>query len=147
MGKWMHATVTVCHSKTTDLPSVCLTADILVVAIPDPTKKSGQRLVGDVDYKEVTISILSITVRNVQVFEVASKIQLQIQIQIHPQILHHTEKFTGSGSSQPFDSCAWRCRSYDCCHAYVQHSAGSHPFARGKITAASGQWATPATLR
>jgi len=76
--KWMHATVTVCHSKTTDLPSVCRTADILVVAvgraemvkrhwvkpgavvidcginaIPDPTKKSGQRLVGDVDYNEV----------------------------------------------------------------------------------------------
>merc|ERR1719239_988496 len=76
--KWMHATVTVCHSKTTDLPSVCRTADILVVAvgraemvkrdwvkpgavvidcginaIADPTKKSGQRLVGDVDYNEV----------------------------------------------------------------------------------------------
>ena len=31
-------------------------------AIPDPTKKSGQRLVGDVDYNEVTNSILSIAV-------------------------------------------------------------------------------------
>jgi len=76
--KWMHATVTICHSKTDDLFGVCRTADILVVAvgrpqmvkrhwvkpgavvidcginsIPDSTKKSGQRLVGDVDYDEV----------------------------------------------------------------------------------------------
>ncbi|KAL3285658.1 hypothetical protein HHI36_000190 [Cryptolaemus montrouzieri] len=73
--KWNHATVTVCHSKTKDLKEKCQKADILVVAIgqaelvkgdwikpgavvidcginaiPDPTKKSGQRLVGDVDY-------------------------------------------------------------------------------------------------
>jgi len=73
--KWNHATVTVCHSKTSDLASVCRTADILVVAvgrpemvkkdwikpgavvidcginsIPDSSKKSGQRLVGDVDF-------------------------------------------------------------------------------------------------
>lgn len=73
---WNHATVTVCHSKTVDLPSVVKTADILVVAIgkpefvkgdwikpgavvidcginsiPDETKKSGKRLVGDVDYQ------------------------------------------------------------------------------------------------
>ncbi|XP_072379699.1 C-1-tetrahydrofolate synthase, cytoplasmic isoform X2 [Diabrotica undecimpunctata] len=77
--KWNHATVTVCHSKTKDLPSVCKQADILVVgigqpelvkgswvkpgavvidcgitAIPDPSKKSGQRLVGDVDYAEAS---------------------------------------------------------------------------------------------
>uniref|UniRef100_A0A6P7FBU1 C-1-tetrahydrofolate synthase, cytoplasmic n=1 Tax=Diabrotica virgifera virgifera TaxID=50390 RepID=A0A6P7FBU1_DIAVI len=77
--KWNHATVTVCHSKTRDLPAVCRQADILVVgigqpelvkgswvkpgavvidcginAIPDPTKKSGQRLVGDVDYAEAS---------------------------------------------------------------------------------------------
>ncbi|GAB1598967.1 C-1-tetrahydrofolate synthase, cytoplasmic-like isoform X1 [Argonauta hians] len=72
---WKHATVTVCHSKTVDLPAVVKTADILVVAIgkpefvkpdwikpgaividcginsiPDETKKSGKRLVGDVDF-------------------------------------------------------------------------------------------------
>jgi len=77
--KWMNATVTVCHSKTKDLAAVCRTADILVVAvgrpemvkkdwvkpgavvidcginsIPDSTKKSGQRLVGDVAYGEVS---------------------------------------------------------------------------------------------
>ena len=71
------ATVTVCHSKTADLPAVVRTADILVAAIgkaqfvkgdwikpgavvidvgtnyiPDESKKSGQRLVGDVDYDE-----------------------------------------------------------------------------------------------
>ncbi|XP_056634868.1 C-1-tetrahydrofolate synthase, cytoplasmic [Diorhabda sublineata] len=75
--KWNHATVTVCHSKTKDLKGVCQKADILVVgigqpelvkgswikpgavvidcgitAIPDPTKKSGHRLVGDVAYEE-----------------------------------------------------------------------------------------------
>lgn len=69
------ATVTVCHSKTRDLPSIVKQADIVVAAIgvagfvkgdwlkagavvidvgtnsvPDETKKSGYRLVGDVDY-------------------------------------------------------------------------------------------------
>lgn len=69
------ATVTVCHSKTANLPEVVKQADILVAAIgkaqfvkgdwlkpgavvidvgtnyiPDDTKKSGQRLVGDVDF-------------------------------------------------------------------------------------------------
>ncbi|KAH9997273.1 FTHFS-domain-containing protein [Russula vinacea] len=69
------ATVTQCHSKTRNLPEIVKTADILVSSIgkpefvqgswikpgavvidvgmnsiPDPTKKSGQRLVGDVDY-------------------------------------------------------------------------------------------------
>ncbi|KAF2753437.1 putative C-1-tetrahydrofolate synthase mitochondrial precursor [Pseudovirgaria hyperparasitica] len=69
------ATVTVCHSKTKDLEAVIEQADILVAAIgkpqfvkgswlkpgavvidvgtnyiPDETKKSGQRLVGDVDF-------------------------------------------------------------------------------------------------
>ncbi|KAK9883875.1 hypothetical protein WA026_004815 [Henosepilachna vigintioctopunctata] len=73
--KWNHATVTVCHSKTKNLKEICQRADLLVVAIgqpelvkgdwvkpgavvidcginsiPDPTKKSGQRLVGDVEY-------------------------------------------------------------------------------------------------
>ena len=55
-------------------------------AIADPTKKSGQRLVGDVDYNEVTISILSITVKTFKVVEVASKIQMEIQIQKQKQI-------------------------------------------------------------
>ncbi|KAJ2944743.1 hypothetical protein O0L34_g1631 [Tuta absoluta] len=75
--KWEHATVTVCHSKTKNLSDITKTADILVVAIgraemvkgswikpgaividcginpiPDATKKSGQRLVGDVAYSE-----------------------------------------------------------------------------------------------
>ena len=73
--KWHNATVTTCHSRTKDLPAVVGTADILVVgigrpemvkgdwikpgavvidcginAIPDASKKSGQRLVGDVEY-------------------------------------------------------------------------------------------------
>jgi len=71
-----NATVTICHSRTQNLPEVVRQADILVAAIgkaqfvkaewikpgatvidvgtnaiPDPTKKSGQRLVGDVDFE------------------------------------------------------------------------------------------------
>ncbi|MCJ1441117.1 MAG: tetrahydrofolate synthase [Stictis urceolatum] len=70
------ATVTVCHSKTADLPEVVKKADVVVAAIgkakfvkgdwlkpgavvidvgtnyiPDDSKKSGQRLVGDVDFE------------------------------------------------------------------------------------------------
>jgi methylenetetrahydrofolate dehydrogenase (NADP+)/methenyltetrahydrofolate cyclohydrolase len=73
-----NATVTICHSRTRDLPSVTSQADVLVAAvgraemvrrnwvkpgavvidvgtnaIPDPTKKAGQRLVGDVAFDEV----------------------------------------------------------------------------------------------
>ena len=73
-----NATVTVCHSRTRDLPSVVRQADILVAAIgktemvrgdwvkpgaavidvginsvPDSTRKSGHRLVGDVCFEEV----------------------------------------------------------------------------------------------
>ncbi|XP_047509798.1 C-1-tetrahydrofolate synthase, cytoplasmic isoform X1 [Pieris napi] len=75
--KWENATVTICHSKTANLNEVTKTADILVVGIgkpelvrgswikpgavvidcginpiPDATKSSGQRLVGDVAYAE-----------------------------------------------------------------------------------------------
>ncbi len=72
-----NATVTVCHSRTRDLPGTVRGADILIAAIgktemvrgdwikpgaaiidvginavPDATKKSGQRLVGDVNFAE-----------------------------------------------------------------------------------------------
>lgn len=72
-----NATVTVCHSRTRNLPDVCRQADILIAAIgktemvrgdwikpgaavidvginsvPDATKKSGHRLVGDVCFDE-----------------------------------------------------------------------------------------------
>ena len=72
-----NATVTVCHSRTKDLPSVIRQADILIAAIgktemvrgewikpgaavidvgmnskPDASKKSGYRLVGDVNFEE-----------------------------------------------------------------------------------------------
>ncbi|KAF2366646.1 Formate-tetrahydrofolate ligase FTHFS [Trinorchestia longiramus] len=84
--KWHNATVTTCHSRTANLSDVTHTADILVVGIgkpelvkaswvkpgatvidcginpiPDATKKSGQRLVGDVDFKEVSEVASSIT--------------------------------------------------------------------------------------
>ncbi len=73
-----NATVTVAHSRTKNLPEVCREADILIAAVgkaemvkgdwvkpgavvidvginsvPDATKKSGYRLVGDVDTKAV----------------------------------------------------------------------------------------------
>ncbi|KAK3316689.1 formate--tetrahydrofolate ligase-domain-containing protein [Apodospora peruviana] len=73
------ATVTVCHSKTTDLERHLKEADVVVAAIgqpgfikgewlkkgvvvidvgtnyiPDSTKKSGQRLVGDVDFESAS---------------------------------------------------------------------------------------------
>ena len=72
-----NATVTVCHSRTKNLPDVVRSADILIAAvgraemvrgdwikpgaividvgtnqIPDPIKKSGHRLVGDVAFDE-----------------------------------------------------------------------------------------------
>jgi len=72
-----NATVTVCHSRTKDLPGVVRQADFLIAAIgkmemvrgdwikpgaavidvginskPDATKKSGYRLVGDVNFDE-----------------------------------------------------------------------------------------------
>ncbi|KAJ7369609.1 C-1-tetrahydrofolate synthase, cytoplasmic [Desmophyllum pertusum] len=75
--KWHHATVTTCHSKTKDLPDVVRRGDIVVVGIgradfvkgdwikegavvvdcginviPDETKKSGRRLIGDVHFAE-----------------------------------------------------------------------------------------------
>lgn len=74
---WSDSTVTICHSKTKNLEALCREADILVAAvgraqmvkkswlkpgavvidcgingIPDATRKSGTRLVGDVDYDE-----------------------------------------------------------------------------------------------
>lgn len=73
-----NATVTVVHSKTKDIPATLRQADIVIAAIgktefvrgdwikpgaavidvginavPDSTKKSGQRLVGDVNFNEV----------------------------------------------------------------------------------------------
>jgi len=66
-----HATVTVCHSRTQDLPSVCRRADILVVAIGRPrmvtaeyvkpgavvvdvgVNRTPAGLVGDVDFESV----------------------------------------------------------------------------------------------
>lgn len=73
-----NCTVTVCHSRTPDIKSVCRQADILIAAmgqpgfvtadmvkpgavvidvgttrVPDATRKSGFRLSGDVDFKNV----------------------------------------------------------------------------------------------
>ena len=73
-----NATVTICHSRTTDLPSITRQADVLIAAIgraefvksdmvkpgvvvidvginrvADPSKKTGYRLVGDVDFAGV----------------------------------------------------------------------------------------------
>ena len=80
------ATVTICHSKTQDLKSICLTADIIIVAagcpnlltadmvregatvidvginrVDDPTSPRGYRLVGDVDFEHVAPKAAFIT--------------------------------------------------------------------------------------
>ena len=80
------ATVTICHSKTRDLKSICLTADIVIVAagcpnlltadmirkgttvidvginrIDDPFSPRGYRLVGDVDFDRVVKKADAIT--------------------------------------------------------------------------------------
>jgi len=67
-----NATVTICHSRTTDLPSITRQADILIVAIGKPkfvtkdmvkpgavvidvgiNRTSDKKLVGDVDFEQV----------------------------------------------------------------------------------------------
>lgn len=78
-GEWANATVTVCHSRTTNLPAITRQADVLVAAIgraefvtkemvkpgavvidvginrvADASKKTGYRLVGDVNFPEVS---------------------------------------------------------------------------------------------
>ena len=85
-AKGANATVTVCHSRTKKLASITKQADILIAAIgvpnfvtsrmvkdgvividvgmnrvPDKTRKSGYRLVGDVDFKNVSKKARAIT--------------------------------------------------------------------------------------
>jgi methylenetetrahydrofolate dehydrogenase (NADP+)/methenyltetrahydrofolate cyclohydrolase len=73
-----NATVTICHSRTKDLPATCRAADVLIAAVgraemvrgdwvkpgavvidvginrvDDPTRERGYRLAGDVNYDEV----------------------------------------------------------------------------------------------
>lgn len=85
-SKDLNCTVTVCHSGTKDLPAITKQADILIAAmgkpqfikadmvkpgavvidvgvnrIPDATKKSGFRLVGDVDFDPVSKIASAIT--------------------------------------------------------------------------------------
>ena len=84
--EWANATVTVCHTGTTDLASITRTADILISAvgkanaitpdmvregavvidvgmnrIPDSSRKSGYRLVGDVDFAGTSVKASAIT--------------------------------------------------------------------------------------
>lgn len=81
-----NGTVTVCHSATADLPAITRLADVLIAAIgrprfvtadmvksgaviidvginriPDPTRKTGYRLVGDVDFDAVAPLASAIT--------------------------------------------------------------------------------------
>lgn len=81
-----NATVTLCHSKTQNLPAIARQADIVVAALgipefvtadmvkpgavvidvgltrlPDPTKKAGYRLAGDVKFDEVAPLCSAIT--------------------------------------------------------------------------------------
>jgi methylenetetrahydrofolate dehydrogenase (NADP+)/methenyltetrahydrofolate cyclohydrolase len=85
-GKGGDATVTVCHSKSRDLPGICRSADLLIVAIgkpefvtadmvrpgavvidvginrvDDPSQPKGYRIVGDVAYAPVAEVASAIT--------------------------------------------------------------------------------------
>ena len=85
-AKGADATVTICHSRTKNIPELTRQADILIAAIgkpkfvtadmvkpgvvvidvgvnriPDPSKKSGTRLVGDVDFENVSKKAKAIT--------------------------------------------------------------------------------------
>ncbi|NYT10977.1 MAG: bifunctional methylenetetrahydrofolate dehydrogenase/methenyltetrahydrofolate cyclohydrolase FolD [Methanomassiliicoccales archaeon] len=84
--KGANATITVCHSRTKDLPAMCRQADILIAAmgvpkfikenmvkegavvidvgvnrVDDPEAKRGYRLVGDVDFEPVAAKASAIT--------------------------------------------------------------------------------------
>jgi methylenetetrahydrofolate dehydrogenase (NADP+) / methenyltetrahydrofolate cyclohydrolase len=86
VSKKANATVTIAHSRSKDLPAICRRADILIAAvgrpemvladwvkpgavvidvginrIPDASKKSGYRLVGDVAYEQVAPLCAAIT--------------------------------------------------------------------------------------
>jgi methylenetetrahydrofolate dehydrogenase (NADP+)/methenyltetrahydrofolate cyclohydrolase len=86
VSKKSNATVTIAHSRSRDLPSICRRADILVAAVgrpemvkadwvkpgavvidvginrvADPSKKSGYRLTGDVAFEEVAPLCSAIT--------------------------------------------------------------------------------------
>jgi methylenetetrahydrofolate dehydrogenase (NADP+)/methenyltetrahydrofolate cyclohydrolase len=86
MAKNANATVTVAHSRSKDLPAICRRADILIAAVgrpdmvkadwvkdgavvidvginrvEDPSKKSGYRLTGDVDFACVAPKCRAIT--------------------------------------------------------------------------------------
>jgi methylenetetrahydrofolate dehydrogenase (NADP+) / methenyltetrahydrofolate cyclohydrolase len=86
VSKNANATVTIAHSRSRDLPAICRRADILIAAvgrpemvladwvkpgavvidvginrIPDASKKSGYRLVGDVAYEQVAPLCAAIT--------------------------------------------------------------------------------------
>ena len=86
VSKNSNATVTIAHSRSKDLPAICRRADILIAAVgrpemvkadwvkpgavvidvginrvPDPTKKSGFRLTGDVAFEEVALHCSAIT--------------------------------------------------------------------------------------
>jgi len=83
---WANATVSVCHSRTADLPAITRQADVLIAAIgrpefvtadmvkpgavvidvginrvPDATRKRGYRLTGDVAFTEVSKHVERIT--------------------------------------------------------------------------------------
>jgi methylenetetrahydrofolate dehydrogenase (NADP+)/methenyltetrahydrofolate cyclohydrolase len=83
---WANATVTICHSQTANLPALTRQADVLIAAIgkagfvtadmvkpgtvvidvgvnrvPDPTRKSGYRLTGDVHFPTVAPLCAKIT--------------------------------------------------------------------------------------
>lgn len=85
-GKAANSTVTICHSATRDIPAHCRRADLIIAAmgvpeflkadmvkpgvvvmdvgvnrVPDATSKTGAKLVGDVDFKNLLPVVSKIT--------------------------------------------------------------------------------------
>jgi methylenetetrahydrofolate dehydrogenase (NADP+)/methenyltetrahydrofolate cyclohydrolase len=55
------ATVTMCHSRTAELPAICRRADILIAAVGRSAMVGADGLVGDVDFAAVAPIARAIT--------------------------------------------------------------------------------------
>jgi methylenetetrahydrofolate dehydrogenase (NADP+)/methenyltetrahydrofolate cyclohydrolase len=98
-----NATVTVCHSKTRDLPAVCRQADILVAAI-------GRAGMITRDFIKPGATVIDVGMN-----QAGANLPHQ---RIHPGRRRAPRGLGSGGSSNPG---ARRCRPPDYCHAHVQY--------------------------
>lgn len=98
-----NATVTVAHSKTTDLKAVCKTADILIVAI-------GKKQFITADYIKEGAVVIDVGIHRGEDKKLFGDVCYE---EVEPV-------------ASCYHPCTWWCRSYDDCHAYEQ-LRGEHP--------------------